>query len=83
MVALDQNTLATLEGAKELLKNFVVTYTLILLEKKLVEVTTQLIKAALGLLDEGITKLDKSYVVVEEISTKKGPMCAVKDVHDL
>lgn len=46
--------MASLEGAEELLKNFVEIDTLLLPGKKLVDVTTQLIKITLGLLDEGI-----------------------------
>ena len=41
------------------------------------DVTTQQIKVALGMLDEGVTKIDNNYSVVEEIP-KKGSMHKVK-----
>ena len=73
--------MATPKGAEELLNNFVETDTLVLPRKKPVEVTTQLIKAALGLSDEGIIETHKSYVVAKEIP-KKRSMHKVKDALD-
>ena len=43
------------------------------------EVTTQHIKATLGLMNEGIRKTKRKYIVVEEIPTK-GLIHHVKDV---
>ena len=73
--------LATPKGSEELLNNFVETNTLVFLGKKPIGVTTQLIKAALGMRYEGVTKKERNYSVVEEI-TKKGLMHQVKDVPD-
>ena len=73
------NTLATLEGVEDLLNNFVETVSLVLPGKKLVKVTTQLIKVALGLPDEGTIETERNYVVSEEIF-KKGLIHQVKDV---
>ena len=65
-----------------MLNTFVETDTLVLLRKKPLEVTTQLIKEALGLLKEVITKPQKNYAMANKIS-KKGSMEHVKDVLDL
>ena len=64
-----------------MLNTFIETDTLVLLGRKPVEVTTQLIKEVLGLSDEGIIEREGKNVVVEEIA-KKGNMHQVKDVHD-
>ena len=80
---LSQNweVLAQPQGAKELIRSFVETDSVVIAGRLPVLVDTQLVHEVLGLHDEGITDPEKTYPVQSEIPNT-GQMRQTKDVAD-